>query len=413
MRGKNFFLFFYLPFLGIMIIFFVFSSLNITHIKNKAEDLVREQIQATAGILKADMAHFLGEDYSAEDIFGHYSREKNIYYMALLDEKKQVLAWHSRFEGYLPLSIETAEEKASWIIDSPAGKIFNVFSSFSTRDSKTYFLYLGYSLNDLEVMIAHSRNNFFAIFALFCVAGIVFFIGLYLLQSRYLANKREVAKHKEEKERYREISAFTSGVAHEIKNPLNSLSLLFETLHKKVPPSLQEETSLGKAEIQKIANIIDQFSASLKPFKLNKKTFLFKDLVMEVWNSLNQETQSNTVDLRYSQDCPVELYADIGLINQALYNLLRNALEATAVGHIFVHAIRQKKKAKITITDQGIGIPEQDRENIFVPFFSRKKNGMGIGLFLTKKIIESHEGKIQVESSSGEGTIFSIIIPEV
>jgi len=82
-----------------MIIFFVFSSLNITHIKNKAEDLVREQIQATAGILKADMAHFLGEDYSAEDIFGHYSREKNIYYMALLDEKKQVLAWHSRFEG--------------------------------------------------------------------------------------------------------------------------------------------------------------------------------------------------------------------------------------------------------------------------------------------------------------------------
>lgn len=323
------------------------------------------------------------------------------------------MAWRSRFEGYLPLSIETAEEKESWIIDSPAGKIFNFFSSFSTRDSKTYFLYLGYSLNDLEIMIAHSRNNFFAIFALFCTAGIVFFIGLYFLQNRYLANKREVAKHKEEKERYREISAFTSGVAHEIKNPLNSLSLLFETLHKKVPPSLHEETSLGKAEIQKIAKIIDQFSASLKPFKLNKKTFLFKDLVREAWNSLSQETQSKAVDLRYSQNSPVELYADVRLINQALYNLLRNALEATDAGHIFVHAVRQKKKVKITIKDQGIGIPEQDHENIFTPFFSRKKKGMGIGLFLTKKIIETHEGEIKVESSSGEGTTFSIIIPEV
>ncbi len=396
-----------------MIIFFIFSSLNRTHVKNKVEDLVREQIQATAGILKADMAHFLGEDYSAEDIFGHYSREKNIYYMALLDEKKQVLAWHSRFEGYLPLSIETAAEKESWIIDSPAGKIFNFLSSFSTGENKTYFLYLGYSLNDLEEMTAHSRENFFIIFFLFCFAGIVFFVGLFMLQSRYLAKKREVSKHKEEKERYREISAFTSSIAHEIKNPLNSLSLLLETLHKKVPPGLQEKTSLGKAEVQKIAKIIDQFSASLKPFKLNKKIFLFKDLVMEVWDSLNKEQKRKTVDLRYSQDSPVGLYADIGLINQALYNLLKNALEATDAGYIIVHTVRQKKKVKITIKDQGIGIPEQDLEKIFKPFFSRKKKGMGRGLYLTKKIVEAHAGKIQVESFSGEGTTFSIIIPGV
>jgi len=410
LKGKNFFIFFYLPFLGIVIIFFVFSSLNRAHIRNKVEELVKEQIQATSGILKTDMAHFLGEGYSVDDIFGLYSREKNIYYMALLDANKEVLAWNSRFEGYLPLSVYTAEKKESWIIDSPVGRIFNFFSTFSTKDSKTYFLYIGYSLNDLEEMIAHSQKNFFIIFVLLCIAGVIFFIGLFLLQSRYLAKKREVAEHKEEEERYREISAFTSGVAHEIRNPLNSLSLLFETLHKKVPQDLKEETSLGKMEIQKIVKIIDQFSASLKPFELNKKKFLFKALIMEVWNSIEKEKRKNEVNFFYSQDSSVELYADVGLIKQALYNLLRNALEASDAGPIFVHAANYKKKVKITIQDKGKGIQKQDREKIFEPFFSRKKDGMGIGLYITKKIVEAHEGKIQVESSPGEGTDFSIII---
>ncbi len=299
MRGKNFLLFFSLPFIGIIVIFFVLSSLNRAYIKNNTEELVKEQLQATAEILKVNISHLLREHYSADEIFESYSRKENIYYMALLDEKKEVLSWSSQFEGYLPLSLQSIRDEESWIIDSPAGKIFNYFSPFSSQEGKAYFLYLGYSLKNLEEMVVYSRRNFFLIFGLISVIGIIFFLGIYQLQGHYLEKKREAEEEKKEKERYREISAFTSGVGHEIKNPLNSVSLVFELLQKKAPAYLQEEVGAGKEEIQKISRIIDQFASTLRPLKLSKETFALGEIVSSIRGSLIKELDKAEVEIRY------------------------------------------------------------------------------------------------------------------
>ncbi len=178
LKKKDLFLFFFLPLLGIVVIFFFLSALNRAYVKNKVEDLVKEQLQATAGILKVNISHFLSEDYSSEEIFGFYSGEENIYFMALLDEQKNILGWHSRFEGYLPLSLKNIGEQESWTIDSPAGRIFNVFTSFRASDQKTYHVYLGYSLENLELMIMHSRRNFLILFGVIVGIGIIFFLGI-------------------------------------------------------------------------------------------------------------------------------------------------------------------------------------------------------------------------------------------
>ncbi len=411
MRSKNFLLFFSLPFIGIIVIFFVLSSLNRAYIKNKTEDLVKEQLQATAEILKVNISYFLREDYSADEIFESYSRKENIYYMALLNEKKEILSWSSQFEGYLPLSLQSIKDEESWIIDSPAGKIFNYFSPFSAQEGKAYFLYLGYSLKNLEEMIVYSRRNFFFIFGLISVIGIIFFLGLYQLQRHYLEKKREAEEEKKEKERYREISAFTSGVAHEIKNPLNSLSLIFELLKKKAPPYLQKEVGEGKEEIQKISRIIDQFASSLRPLKLSKETFLLEEVVSSVRESLVKESDKEEVEIRYLESSAISLKADKGLMSQALHNLLSNSIEASSGGVISIKAQQKKKTAIIKIEDSGRGIAEEDKQHIFEPFFSRKKKGLGIGLYLTKKIVEAHEGKIEVQSKIGQGTTFLIQIP--
>lgn len=411
MRGKNFLLFFYLPFLGIVIIFFVFSSLNRSYIKNKTEDLVKEHLQATAEILKVNISHLLKEDYSVNEIFESYSREESIYYMALLNEKKEILSWSSRFEGYLPLSLQVIENEESWIIDSPAGKIFNFFSPFFPAEGKTYFLYLGYSLKNLEEMIVYSRRNFFYIFGLIFAVGIIFFMGLYQFQRNYLGKKREAEEEKREKERYREISAFTSGLAHEIKNPLNSFSLLLDLLHKRMPQDLRAEVSLGKAEIQKVSRIIDQFAVSLKPLRLNKETFLLKELILYVREQLAKESSKKGVNIQYFQVSSIVLKADKGLMSQALFNILKNSLEATIDGVISIQGQQTKKKVIIRIEDSGRGISNEDKERIFEPFFSRKEKGMGIGLYLARKIVEAHEGKIKVKSEIGLGTTFFIQIP--
>ncbi len=98
-------------------------------------------------------------------------------------------------------------------------------------------------------------------------------------------------------------------------------------------------------------------------------------------------------------------------MSQALLNLLQNSIEATDKGEIRVFAKKHKKKIQITLQDTGKGMSKDELHHIFDPFFSGKKEGMGIGLFLTKKIIEAHDGSIECESRVGEGTTFIIQIP--
>lgn len=407
LKKKDLFLFFFIPLLGILVIFFTLSSINRTYIKNKVESLVKEQLQATAEILKVNISHFLSENYPSEEIFRLYSGEENIYYMALLDDQKEILGWHSRFEGYLPLSQKDIGTQDSWTIDSPAGKIFNIFTSFRASDSKVYHIYLGYSLESLEEMITHSRRNFSILFGIIAVTGIIFFLGIYQLQNHFLQKVNEAETERSEKERYREISAFTSGVAHEIKNPLNSLALLFELLTKKMPTEFKDDISAGNGEVKKISRIIDQFSASLKPLDLKKEKLSLKDLMADIQGSIIKED----IAIQYEEDEEVVLYADKGLLSQALLNLLQNSLEATDKGEIKILAKKHKKKAHISVQDTGRGMSVEELIHIFDPFFSKKKEGMGIGLYLTKKIIEAHEGKITCESRLGEGTAFHIQIP--
>lgn len=411
MKKKNFLLFFYLPLAGILVIFFVFSSINRKYIKNNFEDSIKEQLYATAEILKVNISYFLQENFTSDDIFELYSDEKNIYFMALIDDQKQILGWSSRFEGYLPLSSHNIEEKKSWVLDSPVGKIFNIVIPFKPENEQTFFLYLGYSLRSLEEMMTHSRRSFFVIFGVIFVTGVIFFLGLYQLQNNYLVKEKEAENEKKEKERFREISAFTSGVAHEIKNPLNSLSLLCELLQKRAPAELQEDVSLGKKEIHKISRIIDQFSASQKPLKLKKEKFFLKDLIQDIQASLKNEIDQEKNEINYFQKRQILLYADKQLISQAFINLLKNSLEAKADGDITIQARRHKNSVFLTFRDSGHGISEQDKKNIFYPFFSKKEKGMGIGLYLTKKIIEAHGGKIGFQSELGHGTTFSVEIP--
>ena len=412
MKKKDLVLFFFLPLLGIIVIFFFLSVINRTYIKNKVEDLIKEQLQATAEILKVNISHYLNEGFSSEEIFRLYSGEENIYYMALLDEKKEILGWHSRFEGYLPLSQKDIGEQESWTIDSPVGKIFNIFTSFQASDLKAYYIYLGYSLESLEEMISHSRQNFFILFGIISLTGIIFFLGIYQLQNHYRQKEKEAEAERLEKERYREVSAFTSGVAHEIKNPLNSLALLLELLTKKMPAEFQDDISLGNEEVKKISRIIDQFSDSLKPLDLKKEEFHVKELIAAIQGSI----RPSDTDMRYDVEEDAVLYADKGLMSQALINLIQNSLEATGKGEIKVQGKKHRKKIFITIKDTGKGIAEEHLPYIFDQFYqidrSKRKGdkGSGLGLSIAKKIVEAHNGSIQVESELGKGSTFTVIL---
>lgn len=411
MKRQNFLLFFSLPFLGLVVLFFVSSSLNRLFIQNRVEALVEEQLQATSDILKTHLAHLLDESPAGESIFPLYSGEEDIYFMALLDEERNILGWSSRFEGYLPLSLRDAESQRSWILESPAGPILNLFSPFPGPEGNAYFLYLGYSLNSLDIMLARSRRFFWIVLVILSGVGILFFAGMYRLQDRYIQKTRELEKQTREKERFREISAFTSGVAHEIKNPLNSLSLLCDLVEKKVPDELRRDAQAGKSEIRKISRIIDQFSATLKPLRLSKERFALDDLAREKRETFLKESGLAGGSLTVDGDMSVFIYADRDLLGQVLDNLLKNAHEAAPRGRIVMTCRKQKKAAVLKVLDAGPGIKREDLPHVFDPFFSRKPEGLGIGLYLSRKIIEAHDGDMLVTSEPGRGTEFAIRLP--
>jgi signal transduction histidine kinase len=410
-RRKDLFLFFFLPFAGILVLFLVFSLLNRSFIQKKTEELVHEQLLGAAEILKTSAAHLLDEGVTPRDVLALFSGEENIYYMALLDEHENILAWNSRYEGYLPYSARDAQRNAPWTIDSPVGPIFNLLSPFRTANGTAGFLYLGYSLSGLADMQAGARRNFLFFFAVLSTSGIVFFVGLFGLQRRYLEKEREVEAEKKEKERFREISAFTSAVAHEIKNPLNSLLLLFELLQKKAPEALREHVGLGKGEVEKISRVIDQFSSYVKPLRLDPERVPVREIVEAARASLAREAEKSGIVFRYAETEPLVVTADRSLLVQGLHNLIRNAFEATEAGTVSVRARRLRRKIVIQVEDTGAGLSPEQAGSVFDPFFTTKDKGMGVGLYLARRIVEAHEGRIWLESEPGKGTTFFIQMP--
>ena len=110
-------------------------------------------------------------------------------------------------------------------------------------------------------------------------------------------------------------------------------------------------------------------------------------------------------------DEDIAVYADKNLISQVLYNLVKNALEASRDEAVIVRAEKRKKSVRIVVLDQGVGFSEEEAQKVFDPFFTTKPQGMGIGLYLARKIVEAHGGRLTLQSASDNGAVFTIDIP--
>jgi len=411
LRKRGILFFFLLPFAGVLLLFFVLSSLNRAYIKQKTDQLVREQLVASADILSVGIKHALEDGSRPEGLLGRYGGEENIYYMALLNDRDEVIDWTSRFEGYLPYSRRATPGEGAWTIDSPAGTILNILKPLTGKAGGRYFLYLGYSMIGLDDMVSHSRSNFIYLFGALAVVGLFFFLGIYIMHGNSLARAEEAMAEKKEKERFKAISGFTAGVSHEIKNPLNSLSLLFEILSKKAPGELQKDIELGRNEIQKIARIVDVFSEELKPLVLERTDVRLEDLFTDIRNALAGESLAKGIPIRYMEKRPSSLKGDRNLLTQAFMNVVKNSLEATSQGTVDITVESSERGAVVRITDSGTGIAPEDLDRIFEPFYSTKASGMGVGLYLVRKIISAHGGAIRAANRADGGITMTIELP--
>jgi signal transduction histidine kinase len=210
-------------------------------------------------------------------------------------------------------------------------------------------------------------------------------------------------------------------VAHEIKNPLTPMKLNLQHLQRQLEANPENVMDLKPAIERTASNIIDQIE-SLN--KIASDFSKFSKPIREPFETVELGTLIESVTDLYRHDEAVNLHTKINNesvtircvpdeIRRVLINLVKNSIEASQNGriHIDISAGKRGDTIFITITDDGRGIPEGDRENIFVPNFSTKSSGTGLGLAISKKIIEAHSGTIEFDSTEGTGTTFTIILP--
>jgi two-component system sensor histidine kinase HydH len=215
-------------------------------------------------------------------------------------------------------------------------------------------------------------------------------------------------------EKFAALGRLSAGVAHEIRNPLNSIRGFIQYFQKKL--SLEEEdyryTDLMLTEVDRLNRVISKLLAYSKPREPRLSIRSPEEVIDHCLRVVEREAAERGVVLEHAQlseDMPLVLM-DTDQITQVFLNILINAIEATPKGgRVSVgYQVDERGRLHIVVEDSGDGIPREHLDKLFDPFFTTKKKGTGLGLAIVKTIVEGHGGEIEVESEPETGTRFTV-----
>jgi signal transduction histidine kinase len=247
-----------------------------------------------------------------------------------------------------------------------------------------------------------------------------------------LRQHRELEERLREAERLSAVGKLASGIAHEIRNPLNFMNLSIDHIRTRLGSGRPEGTAEVlalianiKAEIHRLNGMIENFLTVGKPLALNKTDVDVRALIREVVGLAHQKAVEQGIAIAVSEASLIpRLQADPVQIKTCLMNVVLNAIQAMPAGGNLRVTIQHGAEARheghtpepngtveVIISDTGLGISEEDLTRIFNPYFTTKKLGIGLGLAITKRIVEEHRGRISVRSRPNEGTDVVISLP--
>ncbi|MFQ5770588.1 MAG: PAS domain-containing sensor histidine kinase, partial [bacterium] len=216
------------------------------------------------------------------------------------------------------------------------------------------------------------------------------------------------------------ISRFLDIMSHEIKNPLHALGINLDVLKTKIQKGQSKESALKHTEIleyeiEHLQEVIQGFLSYVRPGKPKKERIKINELIKGVCQTVAAEAEKSKIRIesRLSKGLR-EVLLDKGQIQQALYNIIINAMHATGEGgKISIRSWPKKKKILVSVKDNGTGISKEQLKKIFDLYYTTKKNGTGLGLPVTKRIIEANGGQIQLESKTEKGTKVTLMFPSL
>ncbi len=351
-----------------------------------------------------------------------------IIYMQIINDKKKLLGSVGKanenftnddfnFKDILAGNMKIASRK----VDSGDNKILDIAAPLKLDEKVVGIVRIGLDRGSMDKIIAENRQNIF-IFMIFVV--IIALLSMWLLyhdQNRHLAGVVDMERRLEKAERLSALGQLAAGVAHEIRNPLNAISMAAQRLKRDFTPQdvakaedFQNLSGVIKDEIKRLDGIIEEFLSFSKSRRLALSNFSLTEVLQKIVNLIREEASACgiTIETKW-RFRPAIIPMDINKLQQAFLNLIKNAMESIlADGNIIITVDKEGKNyIVVSISDTGCGMTAEEIERIFSPEYTTKEKGLGLGVPLASEIIRGHGGDIRVISRKGEGTTFEVVLP--
>lgn len=410
--------------------FLIFRSLSqreveriLIETRHEAEGLA-EQIARRAEEAGEDLYTAIILERETRTYIDAVLRQRDIVQTVEVRDRDGILVFQGRAEARVPetpgemqlleprelppqVETETLETEATFEVSAPIGDLGLV--------------HIGISRNEMERRIELLRAELIRQTSL-VGATTVLLLGLaYLGVWGLLRRERRLEQQAAEAERMAYIGTLASGLAHEIRNPLNSLNLNIQLLEEDLragrrPQSGAPLLRLTREEISRLERLVTDFLSYAKPRPPERRRVRAADLFERVIEVTEGQLRRSGVRVEVAPGADgVELEVDPGQMGQLLLNLTQNALAAVEgvprAPAIRFRARREEGRVVLEVSDNGVGIPREARQKIFEVFYSTRKGGSGLGLAVVERIARAHGGEAQIDSTPGQGTTVRILLP--
>jgi signal transduction histidine kinase len=363
----------------------------------------------------------MGVQSQIEDLGRHSDSE----FIAFLDSNLNVVAHTDRDrigqqeKEPLVLRAKVDGKLLSQIVESGGGKrYFEVVKPVALDESNLGFLTIGLSLGSMEVAWHNSLRAIITLGLAILAASILGMAAILHNQHSHMQEVKALEMEVLHRERLSALGNLAATVAHEIRNPLNAISMGLQRLKVEFQPSDDQEqysrvTELMLREVHRLNSIVEQFLSLARPLEIKPEALRVQDVLNELATLVEGEAQQSKVQIRVVAPLTLPpLKADREYLRQTLLNLILNGLQAMPEGGtLTLKANTSNGNCLISVTDTGIGIAPENRRRIFEPYFTTKAKGSGLGLAIARRIIEAHGGTITVFSETDQGCCFQICLP--
>lgn len=367
--------------------------------------------------------------YKEIKVFGMFLKKNNLVFLKILNEDSdnKFQLYRKHFLNDLPYGllffkdemINEINSRAIELLDIDLGNISNLsFDSFLSK----YFDY-GYKklqfLSELKAF-GHAtlevkrlnRQNEERYLTMNC--KYFYYLDMIVVS---IVDHTETVKLKQkvkELEHFSEIGKISANITHELKNAVTSLKGFMELLKFNTTEEGKKYIKIIESEMQRMETILSEILYLAKPTKFIKEKVSMLHVIEEVIEIMQPQAYKNhvVIQLKADEECDSMITGNVNHLKQMFINLVKNAIEVMENGGTITIELKNIcNKVQVLIQDEGTGIPEENLNKLFTPFFTTKDEGTGLGLSLVKKVVDEHHGKISVESIVDVGSTFILEFP--